>query len=384
MRNYIIFILSLILLSSCDNEDQRAYHVESELETYAQRFFTYAKDYGYNFDDKGLIMRFSKLEGNKAGVCYINRIPIQIEIDSIYWKGLTESYLADDRKELVVFHEMGHGFLRRDHFNEVLKNNDWKSMMCGGELPDGRASNINYRGMRKEYYIKELFTQTSEIPQWSTFVPDFSGMFQYLYYQLDINKPQFPIIKQDNFYSRIENGEYVATSYTGNHSASFSGLVNTLDDFLIEAHIKVLPNAENVTALAGIFFGEPDTDKEDANIHYISLDGKQHILVGENLCGFPFIDLYNAEYNLRDYTKIKIYKQGKFLYYFINDTFIYNNDISDLVQGGEETGLMIYAGNTIYVKDFKIYLDKPGNRSYKEMVPQIFEFEKPDINNRDF
>ena len=45
---------------------------------------------------------------------------------------------------------------------------------------------------------------------------------------------------------------------------------------------------------------------------------------------------------------------------------------------------MIYAGNTIYVKDFKIYLDKPGNRSYKEMVPQIFEFEKPDINNKDF
>ena len=382
MKNYIICIVSLVLLCSC-GEEPDAYKVEEELDVYAQRFFTYAKSYGYNFDDKGLIMRFSDLGGHRAGTCYINKIPIEIEIDSIYWKGLTKSYLADDKKELVVFHEMGHGFLRRNHFNDVLKNNDWKSMMCGGELPNDRGSNINYRGMRKEYYRKELFTQTTEAPEWSTYVPNFSGMFQHLLYQLDSNKPQFPIIKQDNFYSRIENGEYVATSYSGNHAANFSGPVNTLDNFLIEATIKVTPNTADVTALVGICFGELDTDKEGANIHYLSLDGKQHLLVGENMCGFPFIDLYNAGYNLNDYTKIQIYKQGQFVYYFINDTFIYHNDISDLVQGGEDTGLMIYAGNTVYVKDFKIYLDKPANRSYKEMAAQLFEFQTPDISNKE-
>ena len=382
MKNYIICIVSLVLLCSC-GEEPDAYKVEEELDVYAQRFFTYAKSYGYNFDDKGLIMRFSDLGGHRAGTCYINKIPIEIEIDSIYWKGLTKSYLADDKKELVVFHEMGHGFLRRNHFNDVLKNNDWKSMMCGGELPNERGSNINYRGMRKEYYRKELFTQTTEAPEWSTYVPNFSGMFQHLLYQLDSNKPQFPIIKQDNFYSRIENGEYVATSYSGNHAANFSGPVNTLDNFLIEATIKVTPNTADVTALVGICFGELDTDKEGANIHYLSLDGKQHLLVGENMCGFPFIDLYNAGYNLNDYTKIQIYKQGQFVYYFINDTFVYHNDISDLVQGGEETGLMIYAGNTVYVKDFKIYLDKPANRSYKEMAAQLFEFQIPAIRNKE-
>ena len=382
MKNYIICIVSLVLLCSC-GEEPDAYKVEEELDVYAQRFFTYAKSYGYNFDDKGLIMRFSDLGGHRAGTCYINKIPIEIEIDSIYWKGLTKSYLADDKKELVVFHEMGHGFLRRNHFNDVLKNNDWKSMMCGGELPNDRGSNINYRGMRKEYYRKELFTQTTEAPEWSTYVPNFSGMFQHLLYQLDSNKPQFPIIKQDNFYSRIENGEYVATSYSGNHAANFSGPVNTLDNFLIEATIKVTPNTADVTALVGICFGELDTDKEGANIHYLSLDGKQHLLVGENMCGFPFIDLYNAGYNLNEYTKIQIYKQGQFVYYFINDTFIYHNDISDLVQGGEDTGLMIYAGNTVYVKDFKIYLDKPANRSYKEMAAQLFEFQTPDISNKE-
>lgn len=382
MKNYIIFILSLILLSSCA-EDPNVYKVEEELDIYAQRFFTYAKEYGHNFDDKGLIMRFSNLGGHRAGTCYINRIPIEIEIDSIYWKGLTKSYLADVRKELVVFHEMGHGFLRRHHFNDVLKNNDWKSMMCGGELPNGRASNTNYRGMRREYYIKELFTLTTEIPEWSTFVPNFSGMFQHVLYQLDINKPQFPIIKQDNFYSRIENEEYVATSYSGNHAANFSSPVNTLDDFLIEAQIKVVHNTGNASALVGMCFGELDTDKDGANIHYISLDGEQHILVGENMCGFPFIDLYNTGYNLSDYTKIKIYKQGQFVYYFINDTFVYHNDISDLVQGGEETGLMIYSGNTVYVRDFKIYIDKPADRSFKEMVPQLYEFQIADINNNE-
>jgi hypothetical protein len=44
---------------------------------------------------------------------------------------------------------------------------------------------------------------------------------------------------------------------------------------------------------------------------------------------------------------------------------------------------MIYAGNTVYVKDFKIYLDKPANRSYKEMAAQLYEFQIADINNKE-
>jgi hypothetical protein len=44
---------------------------------------------------------------------------------------------------------------------------------------------------------------------------------------------------------------------------------------------------------------------------------------------------------------------------------------------------MIYAGNTVYVKDFKIYLDKPADRSFKEMVPQLYAFQIADINNKE-
>lgn len=384
MKKYIIFILSLVLLSSCKNEYPRAYSVENELETYAQRFFSQAKNFGYNFDNEGLVMRFSSLDENKGGVCYINRRPIQIEIDSVYWKELSKSYLADEHKEQLVFHEMGHGFLQRLHINDVLDNKDWKSIMCGDELPEGRSSNINYRGMRQEYYINELFTQTTDIPTWSTFVPDFSGTFQHLSFKFDINQPKLPIVQQDNFYGRIENGEYVATSYNSNITANIANIVNTEDDFCLEAEIKILPNSESAKAFAGIYFGEPDNLKENANMHYISLDGNQHIFIGENNCLIPFIDLYRTEYKLGDYNKLKLYKQGQFIYYFINDTFIYHNDISDLKQGGENAGLLIYANNTVYLKDFKVYLDKPADRSYKEMVPQIFEIEKPFIKKREY
>lgn len=384
MKKYIIFILSLVLLSSCKNEYPRAYSVENELETYAQRFFNYAKNYGYNFDNEGLVMKFSSLDENKGGVCYMNRRPIQIEIDSVYWRELSKSYLADEHKEQLVFHEMGHGFLQRLHINDVLDNKDWKSIMCGDELPEGRASNINYRGMRQEYYINELFTKTTDIPTWSTFVPDFSGTFQHLSFNFDVNQPKFPIIQQDNFYGRIENGEYVATSYSSNITANIANIVNTEDDFCIEAEIKILPNSEAANAFAGIYFGEPDNLKENANMHYISFDGNQHIFIGENNCLIPFIDLYRSEYKLGDYNKIKLYKQGQFIYYFINDTFIYHNDISDLKQGGENAGLLIYANNTVYVKDFKVYLDKPIERSYKEIVPQLFEVEKPFIKKREY
>jgi hypothetical protein len=384
MKKYIIFILSLVLLSSCTNDSPRAYSVENELDVYAQRFFNYAKNYGYNFDNEGLVMRFATLKDNKGGVCYINRRPIQIEIDSAYWKELSKSYLADEHKEQLVFHEMGHGFLQRLHINDILQNKDWKSIMCGDELPEGRASNINYRGMRQSYYINELFTQTTEVPSWSTFVPDFSGMFQHLYFQHDINNPKFPTVKQDNFYGRVENGVYIATSYSSNITANIANLVNTLEDFCLEAVIKIQANDANKDAFAGIYFGEADSQKENTNLHYISLDSKQHIFIGENRCLIPFIDLYRTEYKLGDYNKIKIYKQGQFIYYFINDTFIYHNDISDLIQGGECAGLLIYAGNTVYVKDFKVYLDRPAQRSYKEMVPQIFEIEKPFIEKKEY
>jgi hypothetical protein len=81
---------------------------------------------------------------------------------------------------------------------------------------------------------------------------------------------------------------------------------------------------------------------------------------------------------------LKLYKQGQFIYYFINDTFIYHNDISDLKQGGENAGLLIYANNTVYLKDFKVYLDKPVEKSYKEMAAQLFEIEKPFIKKREY
>lgn len=384
MKKYIVFILASLILSSCVNDIPRAYSVEDELDEYAQRFFNYAKKYGYNFDEEGLIMEFSDLEGNKGGVCYINRRPLQIEIDSTYWQELSASYLADQAKENLVFHEMGHGFLQRKHINDVLANEDWKSMMCGDELPNGRASNINYRGMRKEYYIKELFTQTTEVPSWSTFVPDFSGMFQHLAFKLDINNPNLPIQKLDNFYGRVENNEYIATSYTNNISISTQNPINTLEDFCIEAEIKIIANNEAEISNSGIFFGEPDKELENYNMHYISIESNQHVLIGESRSLLPFIDLFRSEYIPSEYNKIKIYKQGQFIYYFINNTFIYHNDINDLVQGGNNVGFLIYKGNTIHVKDFRVYLDKLPQREYKEMVPQLYEIEEPSIKNREY
>lgn len=383
MKKYLISILLPLLFSSCIFiEFPDTHRVDAELDVYAQRFFTEAKKYGHNFDDEGLIMTFARLDGDKAGVCYMNRRPIEIEIDPDYWASISESYLADDAKEDLVFHEMGHGFLQRYHINDVLKNKDWKSIMCGDELPNGRASNINYRGMRKDYYIKELFTQTREVPSWSTFVPDFSGMFENKIFSLSKTRPQLPIVNQENFYSRVENGEYVATSYSSNVTANVSASVNTLDDFCIEVSLKIVSNNKSDMANSGIYFGQADAKKENHNLHYITIDEGKHIFLGENASMIPFIDLYREEFKPNDYNKIKIYKQGQFIYYFLNDTFIYHNDIADLRQGGDNIGLIIYAGNTVYIRDFNIYLDKSNNRNLKQITPEIREVEIYNLKRR--
>lgn len=380
----IIFIISSLL--GCVNEKPRAYKVDSELDEYAHRFFECAKKYGHNFDEEGLIMTFSKLDGNKAGICYMNRSPIQIEIDSAYWKEISDSYIADDLKENLVFHEMGHGFLQRYHINDVLENKDWKSMMCGDELPDGRASNINYRGMRKSYYQEELFTQTTNIPSWSTFKPDFTDMFKNEVFSLsmDTTKCQFKLGKSDMFYGRIENNEYIATAYNTNLTVTSLNAVNTLEDFCVEANIKILSNSGKDLAYSGICFGSPNYNSDNFNIHYITIDSNKHAFIGENNCLSPFIDLYLNNFTPGDYNKIKIYKQGQFLYYFINDTFIYHNDIDDLIQGGNNLGLLIYAQNTVYVKDLKIYKDNIPERNTKKVVPQIHETTTPYIIKKSY
>ncbi|MCQ2360379.1 MAG: hypothetical protein MJ009_02715 [Paludibacteraceae bacterium] len=377
MKKFFTYLLvaTAVAISavSCKDSGSDVHNVDAEFEPYIQKFFSDAERYNCEIKDKNIVMKFAHLTDGKAGVTYMNRIPVYIEIDIDAWNGMTGPNELNEKEDLI-FHEMGHGFLRRLHSNGELKNGDWQTMMCGDELPHGRGSNINYRGMRKEYYIKELFTQTKEIPAWSTYVPDFSQLKEQELLHATADKPDHWCIgKEEGKYdARLEGGNYIYTSYSEN--ATYIPLLTkekSLDiydvtaDFCIEAKFKI--SADNAASSGGVGFANMTEGKINP-MHYILGDSKQQFLnIGENSCKAPFIQLFNEDFKSDDYNTFSIRKQKDTLYYYLNGTFIYHNDLTGIPVAGKSLGFVLSGKSTLTVSEAKITVPS-GTKSTPPML----------------
>ena len=72
-----------------------------------------------------------------------------IEIDSDFWDRASHHY-----REYIVFHELGHCYLFRDHLEDCLESGIWTSIMRSGTLNKCRDF---YNSRTREYYLDELF-----------------------------------------------------------------------------------------------------------------------------------------------------------------------------------------------------------------------------------
>jgi hypothetical protein len=124
------------------------YYIETkELEEYVERFEELSEG-SIDAREAGLIVTFGDLEGAVAGICKTKdgQSPTII-IDSEYWADADEFF-----KENLMFHELGHCLLNRDHRNE------WDD--------DGPVSIMNsylipsFYEKSRESYIEELFSYT--------------------------------------------------------------------------------------------------------------------------------------------------------------------------------------------------------------------------------
>lgn len=84
-----------------------------------------------------------------AGQCnYYSHSPNHIIIDAEFW-----SKASDNFKEMIIFHELGHCVLDRDHREGRLENGYCLSIMRSGE----QSCRDVYTDNTKAYYIEELF-----------------------------------------------------------------------------------------------------------------------------------------------------------------------------------------------------------------------------------
>lgn len=115
-----------------------------------------AAERGFNIDLRaaGITGFIEEIEERHvAGRCNYNfRQPNRVTIDEQFWNRSSNSF-----REMIVFHELGHCFLFRDHEERILSNG-----ACASIMRSGNGSCLdNYNLRTRENYIDELFENSN-------------------------------------------------------------------------------------------------------------------------------------------------------------------------------------------------------------------------------
>ena len=163
MKKNVIFLSTISLMlffTSCQKENieneaniQFA-NVDQELWSFYRSFEIEANLRGFNYDlnamqISGVIEEIH--EDNVAGSCrFGNHINNAVTIDQEFW-----SRSSDLFKEFVVFHELGHCVLLRDHDESADANGRCLSIMRSGTT----NCRDSYSFQTRDRFIDELFLQ---------------------------------------------------------------------------------------------------------------------------------------------------------------------------------------------------------------------------------
>ena len=150
-RFYLMLLLVIGIAWSCEKEE--VIFLDAELRTYFERFELEAAARGISFNyEADRIEGFLEdiEESDVTGKCQFNSVyPDRVTVDANFW-----SRASDLEKEFVVFHELGHCFLERQHNEEATNGGVCKSIMHSGL---GTCRNA-YSSLTRSNYLDELFS----------------------------------------------------------------------------------------------------------------------------------------------------------------------------------------------------------------------------------
>lgn len=169
----LLFVISCFLFS-CKKESQED-HINSfpvEVQQYVRDFLKEGHDRSVNLDIKkihkiiltGPITTVDSDNGAHAAgyYCHHNDKKNKQEGHCIYLDTTSHSWLNDFRREMI-FHELGHGVLHREHLTGFMPNEeDLVSIMDGKKV-----ENIHNYLFKQQYYFDELFGKFSTFPSWA-------------------------------------------------------------------------------------------------------------------------------------------------------------------------------------------------------------------------
>jgi len=273
--------MCILLFGNCQKEKSQLYPIEFEI--FVEEFFLQAnlREKNMHLEDYNFEIKFGDIDDTHvAGTC--NRRNNEIIIDNGYWERSDE-----EEKEWLIFHELGHCLINRNHRNEKTLSNECLSFMKGAE-DDFECSMNLYSQKWREYFLDELFNSEVNLPNWHLSNKEYESSFI---------TNNFSIAIADTLLERVEID---------------SILFDTIDNFLIEIDFE---NWNTDVNLVQIRFG---------NITFANC----------NKCTGNKIDLYKEnrseifhksnDLSFNSDIKLSIIRNNDMVSFFVNEIFVHN------------------------------------------------------------
>lgn len=177
----LLFVSFFWILWACENTPPDlpypapVYRIDPEFQEYVDRFVDEGRKRGVTVDVSRLNMEFEEGYVERDGTIYCgyannfgtSSTP-DVDISTTCWE-----FYDPVRREILIFHELGHAILDRAHVNTLLPSLGKRSIMHPSLGVDIYSK---YTLEKREWYLDELFNQDSPVPMWGK-AKSFSGEF---------------------------------------------------------------------------------------------------------------------------------------------------------------------------------------------------------------
>ena len=174
--NRMIFILYAFtvgcFLAGCEQVFEPVYDVSDDLQIHVDSFLEESAIRGHEYTISNLIMEHDpELPISSCGTC--NSDSELSNIQKVIKINPNCIITYNEQMEALVFHELGHCFLGRQHDYGLLPNGDPKSIMipdnfnvyapCGYQFGQEEC-NFTFK---RDYYLDEFFDESTPVPSWA-------------------------------------------------------------------------------------------------------------------------------------------------------------------------------------------------------------------------
>jgi len=155
----MVIVIMIISFFSCQQDSELSSGsatyplADQRLWSHFQNFEQEAKKRGYTIDLRKMEITGSITEiaeEGVAGTCRYGQYTHAVTVDQSYWNNV-----GSLRREMVVFHELGHCALFLGHSENANDENLCLSIMNSGTS----GCSVAYSSVNREYYLDELFGQ---------------------------------------------------------------------------------------------------------------------------------------------------------------------------------------------------------------------------------